>query len=120
MTNKELEEIERENKMEGGGGAVEELTRALRAAWKRLEQVEQPELCANDTEKIDWLEGKDGWALISDDFGRWALSGDGMQNIPDNPDVPNDIETAFYVPKEQWHTSIREAIDAAISAETAS
>jgi hypothetical protein len=59
-------------------------------------------------EGMDWLEQQEGCALISDDFGHWAVSGDGMQNIPENP--PDDIVTAFMVDKEQWKPSIREAI----------
>ncbi len=76
-----------------------------------------------DTERLDWLEQKQGFGLISDDFGHWAVSGDGMQNIPaewtnDNPD-PGDIDTSFFVVKEKWCKTIREAIDVAIDLEKA-
>ena len=61
-----------------------------------------------DKELIDWLELQEGCGLISDDFGHWAVTGDGMQNVPDN--TPTDIQTTFFISKEQWKPSIREAI----------
>uniref|UniRef100_A0A6M3LF10 Uncharacterized protein n=1 Tax=viral metagenome TaxID=1070528 RepID=A0A6M3LF10_9ZZZZ len=68
-----------------------------------------------DTERINWLEKKQGKALVSDDFGHWAVVEDGMQNIPDSP--PDDIQTTFFIEKEEWKKSIREAIDSAIKEE---
>ena len=68
----------------------------------------------NDTDRLNWLERQEGWALLSDDFGRWAVSGDGAQNVPDVPGAASDIATSFFVPKDQWYPSIRDAIDAAI------
>jgi hypothetical protein len=65
----------------------------------------------NDTELIDWLETQEGSALISDDFGHWAVSGTGMQNVPENP--PDDIQTTFFIEKHEWKKTIREAILAA-------
>ena len=65
-----------------------------------------------DTERLDWLEKEDGSALLSDDCGHWTVSTEGMQNLPMDP--PDDISTSFYVEKDQWHKSIRDAIDAAI------
>jgi hypothetical protein len=44
-----------------------------------------------DTERLDWLSTQDGYALVSDDGGRWAVVTDGMQNVPD--DEPADIQT---------------------------
>lgn len=63
-----------------------------------------------DTELLNWLEKQDGYGLISDDFGRWAVSGDGMQNVPEDTSIPNEIITTFFVEAEQWKPSIREAI----------
>ena len=72
-----------------------------------------------DKDRINWLELKDGFALVSDDFGRWAVTGDGMQNVPDNIDEPSDISTSFFIEAHQWRGSIRQAIDAAIETESA-
>jgi len=72
----------------------------------------------NDTERLDWLEKQPGEGLINDDAGRWAVSCGGMQNVPDF-DGPMDISTMFFVEKEDWRPSIREAIDAAIEKEDA-
>ena len=69
-----------------------------------------------DKERLDWMEKLDGMGLISDDAGRWAVSAGGMQNIPD-PEKPIAISTVFAVEAEQWHKSIRRAIDYAIEAE---
>ena len=66
-----------------------------------------------DKERFDWLEEHQGCALISDDMGHWAVSGDGFQSLSDNP--PDDVETTFFIEKKQWKSSIREAVDSAIS-----
>jgi hypothetical protein len=65
-----------------------------------------------DTERLDWLSTQDGYALVSDDGGRWAVVTDGMQNVPD--DEPADIQTMFFIEAAKWKPSVREAIDAAI------
>jgi hypothetical protein len=62
----------------------------------------------SDTELIDYLQGQDGAALISDDFGNWAVSSAGMQIIPD--EIPGDVDTTFFVRKHEWHPNIRDAI----------
>ncbi len=49
-----------------------------------------------------------GCALISDDAGNWAVSGEGFQNVPDDP--PQDIETSFFIEKDLWKPTIREAL----------
>jgi hypothetical protein len=63
----------------------------------------------NDTELIKWLEEHQGVALISDDFGNWAVSGSGFQSLPENP--PADVETHFFIAKNEWKPSVREAIE---------
>lgn len=65
-----------------------------------------------DTERLNWLEQQDGAALVNDDYGHWAVAFDGTQNCLDNP--PGDVTTSFWIQKEKWKDSIREAIDAAI------
>lgn len=69
-----------------------------------------------DKERIDWLEEQDGFALVSDDAGRWAVVTDGIQNVPDM-DNPIDISTSFWIEANEWKNNIREAIDAAIEKE---
>lgn len=69
-----------------------------------------------DTERLDWLEKQQGSGLVSDDSRHWAVSGSGFQNVPTNP--PEDIQTTFFVEAGEWRPSVREAIDAAIQAET--
>lgn len=64
----------------------------------------------NDSELLDFIETCEGAALVSDDAGNWAVSvsGDGVQNVPDDP--PQDISTCFFIEKDQWRPSVREAI----------
>ena len=69
----------------------------------------------NDTERLNWLEKSDGFALISDDFGHWACVTDGVQNVPDS--VPADISTTFWIEKHEWESTIRKAVDKAIKKE---
>lgn len=70
-----------------------------------------------DTERLDWLSHQDGSGLISDDQGRWAVSGSGTQNLPDDPDLPFDFSGTFWVEAKDWRPAIRDAIDAAMAAE---
>lgn len=65
-----------------------------------------------DTERLDWLEDNQGYALVSDDFGHWACIQDGLQSVPDN--APGDVYTSFFIKKDGWFKTTREAIDAAI------
>ena len=68
----------------------------------------------NDTQLLDWLqEHGEGFALLSDDFGRWAGVCDGMQNEPDDIDQPADIHTTHFVKAATWKPTVREAIHAA-------
>lgn len=64
----------------------------------------------SDTDLLDFLESCDGAAIISDDAGNWAVSGNGMQDVPDDP--PQDISTCFFIERSEWRGSVREAIDA--------
>ncbi len=41
-----------------------------------------------DTERLNWLETKEGWGLINDDFGRWALTGTGIPKHPRTQKLP--------------------------------
>jgi len=65
-----------------------------------------------DSELIDWLETREGYALISDDFGRWAVVANGIQTAPEDISIPSDLETIFYIKADEWKPSIREAIQA--------
>ncbi len=64
----------------------------------------------NEIEELIRIFGEEGCgcALISDDAGNWAVSGEGFQNVPDDP--PQDIETSFFIEKSLWKSSIREAL----------
>jgi hypothetical protein len=66
-----------------------------------------------DTERLNWLEANDAYSLINDDNGHWACVSDGMQNVPMDTEAC-DIQTTFFIEKDQWQNTIREAIDFAI------
>lgn len=66
-----------------------------------------------DTDRINWLEKNFGIALLDDDNGHWAISGSGMQNVPDG-DLPQDIWTSFHVRPDEWTETVRAAIDRAM------
>jgi hypothetical protein len=67
---------------------------------------------------LDLLESDEhlGAGLISDDFGNWAVSESGMQNISDKDgklptkEKPVDIASAFFVDADEWSGSIAEAL----------
>jgi len=71
----------------------------------------------NDTDRLNWLEAQTEIGhcpgLINDDNGHWAVSFEGSQNCPQG-DEPCDIATNFFVEADNWYSSIREAIDAAM------
>jgi len=69
-----------------------------------------------DKELLDWLEKQEGLGLISDDAGRWAVSTGGIQNVPESA-FPIDIASTFFVEKEYWKSTIKEAIEEAIKKE---
>lgn len=65
-----------------------------------------------DTERLDELAKLPGHGLIHDDMGHWAVSGEGMQNLPgENFDEPFDCQSTFFIEKAKWRKTIREAID---------
>lgn len=70
---------------------------------------------ATDTERLDWFEHQDGGALVSDDAGHWVVVFTGIQNVPMNP--PEDIQTTFWIKKDEWCKTVREAIDKAMANE---
>ena len=67
-----------------------------------------------DTIRLDWLEQQEGCALISDDNGHWTVAGDGWQNCPMTKEAI-DIQTTFFIEKDKWADSVREAIDQAVN-----
>jgi len=69
----------------------------------------------SDTYLLNWLEKQDGAALVNDDGGRWAVSFDEMQNVPEKEAA--DIRATFFIEAAQWKPTIREAIQAAIDME---
>ena len=69
-------------------------------------------MAITDTDRLNWIEQQDGIAIVSDDFGHWAVAGMGSQNVPDQSGEPSDIQTSFFIEKTAWKKSLREAIDA--------
>lgn len=66
---------------------------------------------SKDKDRLDFMEEHcEGCGLVSDDAGRWAVSGTGTQNVPDD-DHAIDIDASFSVLADEWKPSIREAID---------
>lgn len=62
-------------------------------------------------ERIEWLESKQGVNLLSDDGGKWALSGDGMQPVPDADGFTEVVGITSWVEPQNWKPTIVEAID---------
>ena len=68
-----------------------------------------------DTDRLNWLEKHEGYGLISDDAGHWAVSGSGTQNVASGMRrKPIEIAATFFVEAKEWRKTIRGAIDAAI------
>lgn len=65
-----------------------------------------------DAERLDWLEKAEGYAVVSDDAGHWAVVTSGMQTIPLK--APGDLATSFFIKKKDWKKTVRKAIDAAM------
>ena len=70
-----------------------------------------------DTERLDWLEKhSDGGGVFNDDrWGgplRWAFAASGFSPVVDNE--PLEGQWVFWVEKDDWKPTIREAIDHAI------
>ena len=63
-----------------------------------------------DTERLNWLEKNYAYALVNDDNGHWACVSDGLQNVPMSKEA-TDIDATFFIKKDDWKDSIREAID---------
>ena len=72
-----------------------------------------------DTDLLDWLDKAEGWALISDDAGRWACVCSGWQNVPDL-DQPADMRSTFVVEATEWKPTVRSAIVSAMDEEVLS
>ena len=72
-----------------------------------------------DTELLDWPDEAEGWALISDDAGRWACVCSGWQNVPDL-DEPTDMRSTFVVEATEWKPTVRAAIASAMDEEVLS
>lgn len=71
-----------------------------------------------DTERLDWLEeNSDGGGIFNDDRWsgplRWAFSATGFSPVVD--DEPVEGQWVFWVEKDDWKPTIREAIDYAIA-----
>lgn len=62
-----------------------------------------------DTERINWLNKQQGYALVSDDNKHWALVVEGEQNIPATS--PGNLLTTFFIETKDWSKTVRQAID---------
>ena len=49
--------------------------------------------------------------LLNDDNGHWAVSVEGVQNLPMD-DGPADIQTTFFIEAKNWRPTLRGAIEA--------
>jgi len=47
-------------------------------------------------------------ALINDDAGHWAISESGFQPVV--MDEPIEMDTTFFIEKEDWKNTVREAV----------
>ncbi len=70
-----------------------------------------------DTERLNWLENEGyGVALINDDNCHWAVVFDGFQNVALGWES-EDLQTTFFIGKDKWYDSLRDAIDMAMMGE---
>ncbi len=78
-------------------------------------------MMVTDKDRIDWLEdqAKHGACpgLINDDNGRWAVAFSGFQNAVCGKEA-QDVQSTFFVEAKQWRRTIRQAIDAAMKADS--
>ena len=82
-------------------------------------EAENKEL-RKDKARLDWLEKSthEGFCpgLLFDDDGHWAVSMDGSQSISHMlGEGPGDVSTSFFVTADEWHESVRDAIDHSIA-----
>lgn len=105
---------------------VEQIRRAWRSAkpkdsnpaWKNSHMdigrlLDFIDTMASDSARIDWLGGQQGVNLVSDDGGKWAVSGDGFQPVPEDGGFTETVSITTFVDPDEWRGDIREAIDAA-------
>lgn len=59
---------------------------------------------------IEWLNKQQGACLVSDDEGRWAVSGDGLQDCVPEGGFTETTSITTWVDPEYWKPSILEAI----------
>jgi hypothetical protein len=72
-----------------------------------------------DKELLDWLENEaNGVGLIHDDNKHWAVCFNGFQPVVQGGAPPEDFATTYLVDNGAWRPTLREAIDAAIDAES--
>jgi len=67
-------------------GTMRSWSEDIAAAWEVVEKLVDEGYCVG---------------LLHDDNGHWALSLDGLQNLP-LFDYPEDVATAFFVSAEDW------------------
>lgn len=93
---------------------MEDAQRECRA-WQRAAATAASPNLGGDAARLDWLESQSGVNLVSDDGERWAVSDMGVQPVPQEGGFKDTVWITAGVMPSEWHTSIRAAIDAAIS-----
>lgn len=58
---------------------------------------------------IGWLQTKQGVNLVSDDYGRWAVSDCGTQPIPE--EQPTSMAIVSFVEADDWQPTVQEAFE---------
>jgi len=86
---------------------AKDISARLKWAADKIDELEK-QSNKSDTELINDLEKNLATGLVSDDRGHWAIARSGIQSICPNP--PEDTDITLFVEKDQWKTSIREAI----------
>lgn len=98
------------------GNVVAPLVKRCQAREAEIERLKvELAQAGKDAARLDWLGLQDGCGLVSDDAGHWAVSGSGMQNVPNDGLI--DLATTYVVMADEWQPTVREAIDAAVLAE---
>ena len=85
--------------------SIDDLGRQVLDCIKRWRYALPFEFIIEELTKLGWAPN-----LLNDDAGRFAITGEGMQNIP-SPDAKIDMQLEFWVTKDHWHDTIREALN---------
>lgn len=96
-------------------------TEAIYTAMLSASPIDSKEYAAHvaemeaDARRLDWFAEQEGTNIVSDDAGKWAVSSTGFQPVPPEDGFTEDAMISSLVSPNEWRTTIREAIDAAIA-----